>query len=85
MVTKAIRLENSFLAVQDSSIGDLVTHSLTKSDFGFLQRVALDFHTASSFSLVVQEDCRNDLEGKRSQWREANRLNFLLGWEKIKK
>ena len=27
-----------------------------------LQRVALDFHTVSSFLLVVQEDCGNDLE-----------------------
>ena len=31
-----------------------------------LQRVALDFHTASSFSLVVQEDCGNDLEEKEA-------------------
>ena len=47
-----------------------------------LQRVALgsckDFHTASSFSLVVQEDCRNDLERKKNSIDSI----FLLGWKK---
>ena len=50
-----------------------------------LQRVALDFHTASSFSLVVQEDCGNDLEEKEASGVRQIKSFFWLNWEKIKK
>ena len=49
---------NPFLAVRDSSIGDLVTHSLTKSDFWFqrLQSTAELSYTHVTFLTIGQKE-----------------------------